>query len=61
MAELFAPQHVGFVAENDWRSWVDSLNGIGYFAQSGIPDQRQFLEWKDWAIAMCGIMSVTHQ
>lgn len=61
MAELFAPQQVGFVSEDNWRSWVDGINGIGYFVQSGVPDHREFLEWKDWAMAMCGIMSVTHQ
>ena len=61
MTELFSPNNLGHVPEENWRSWVDGLNGIGYFVQSGVPDHRSFLEWKDWAMAMSGIMSVTHQ
>lgn len=58
MAELFAPQQLGYVAEEFWRSWVDALNGIGYFVQSGIPDHRPYENWQDWAMAMVGIMNI---
>jgi len=58
MAELFAGQQIGFVAEENWRAWVDGLNGIGYFVQSGIPDHRTYSNWQDWAKALCGIMSI---
>lgn len=61
MAELFAPQQLGFVAEENWRTWVDGLNGIGYFVESGIPDHRGYANWQDWAKAMSGIMSVVPQ
>ena len=58
MEELFAPQQIGHVTEENWRSWVDGMNGIGYFVQSGIPDHRAFDDWRDWAQAMVGIMNV---
>lgn len=58
MAELFAPQQLGYVTEEFWRSWVDALNGIGYFVQSGIPDHRPYENWQDWAMAMVGIMNI---
>jgi len=58
MAELFAPQQLGYVDEENWRSWVDGLNGIGYFVQSGIPDHRPYENWQDWAMAMVGIMNL---
>lgn len=58
MAELFAPQQLGYVAEEAWRSWVDALNGIGYFVESGIPDHRPYENWQDWAMAMVGIMNI---
>lgn len=58
MAELFAPQQLGYVVEDAWRSWVDGLNGIGYFVQSGIPDHRPYENWQDWATAMVGIMNI---
>lgn len=58
MAELFAPQQLGYVEEENWRSWVDGLNGIGYFVESGVPDHRGFHTWHQWAEQMCGIMSV---
>lgn len=58
MAELFAGSQLGFVEEKDWRLWVDGLNGIGYFVQSGVPDHRGFETWQDWARSMCGIMSI---
>lgn len=61
MAELFAPQQLGFVAEENWRTWVDGLNGIGYFVESGIPDHRGYENWQDWAKAMVGIMDVVPQ
>lgn len=61
MAELFAPQQLGYVAEENWRTWVDGLNGIGYFVESGIPDHRPYSNWQDWAKALSGIMSVVPQ
>jgi hypothetical protein len=59
MAELFAANQLGTVPEKDWRKWVEAMNGIGYFTQSGIPDHRGYQNWQDWASAMCGIMSIT--
>jgi hypothetical protein len=61
MAELFAPNQLGYVSEENWRTWVDGLNGIGYFVSSGVPDSRSFNNWQDWAKAMTGIMNVTSQ
>ena len=58
MTELFASNDVGYVDEENWRQWVDGLNGIGYFGQSAIPDQRMFSTWQDWAEQMVGIMSL---
>jgi len=58
MEELFAPNQLGHVDEKDWRMWVDGMNGIGFFVQSGIPDHRQFSTWNEWAEAMCGIMTI---
>lgn len=61
MAELFAPNQIGFVPEEHWRDWVDGLNGIGYFVQSGVPDHRGFETWDQWAQNMTGIMDITSQ
>lgn len=61
MAELFAPQQLGVVPEERWREWVDGINGIGYFVQSGVPDHRGFADWHEWAAELCGIMSITPQ
>ena len=58
MEELFASNQLGHVPEEKWRDWVDGMNGIGYFVQSGIPDHRGFADWRDWAKQMCGIMSI---
>ena len=58
MAELFAGNQLGFVGEENWRQWVDGMNGIGYFVQSGNPDHRPFENWQDWAMALAGIMSI---
>ena len=58
MNEMFASQQLGMVPEERWRDWVDGLNGIGYFVQSGIPDHRGFPDWKAWATQLCGIMSI---
>ena len=46
------------VPEEHWRKWVDGMNGIGYFAQSGLPDHRPFDNWEDWAKAVVGSMSI---
>lgn len=59
MEELFASNQLGHVTEDKWRQWVDGLNGIGYFVQSGVPDHRLYTKWQDWAKAMSGIMSIT--
>lgn len=56
--EQFASNQLGHVPEENWRAWVDGLNGIGYFVQSGVPDHRGFDTWQQWAQSMCGIMSV---
>ena len=61
MAELFAPNQLGYVEEENWRQWVDGMNGIGYFVQSGVPDHRGFEHWSDWAAQVCGIMNVGAQ
>jgi len=61
MAELFAPNQLGYVSEENWRDWVDGLNGIGYFVQSGVPDHRGFNFWYEWAERMTGIMNVGAQ
>ena len=58
MAELFSSNDIGTVPEENWRDWVDGMNGIGLFAQSGIPDHRMFDTWQDWAEQMVGIMSI---
>ena len=58
MAELFASNDIGTVPEENWVDWVDGINGIGYFVQSGVPDARAFDDWRDWARAMCGIMNL---
>lgn len=58
MAELFASNQLGNVPEDNWRQWVDGMNGIGYFVQSGVPDHRNYENWQDWAQAMCGIMNL---
>jgi hypothetical protein len=58
MAELFAPNQLGTVPENKWRDWADGMQGVGYFVNSGIPDQRLFSDWKDWAEQLVGIMSI---
>jgi hypothetical protein len=58
MNELFAANQLGTVPEEKWLDWVDGLNGIGYFVQSGVPDARGFNTWQDWAEQMTGIMSI---
>lgn len=58
MAELFASNQLGYVPEERWRDWVDGLNGIGFFVQSGVPDHRGFDSWQRWAEVMAGLMSV---
>jgi hypothetical protein len=61
MEEQFAPNQLGHVTEDKWREWVDAMNGIGYFVQSGIPDHRGFVTWQEWAMQLVGIMSVDPQ
>ena len=58
MEELFASNQLGHVPEERWRDWVDGMNGIGYFVQSGMPDHRPFDNWQDWAQAASGIMNI---
>lgn len=58
MAELFAGNQLGTVPEERWRDWVDGMNGIGYFVQSGMPDHRPYEHWQEWAKAVTGIMSI---
>ena len=59
MAELFAPNQLGYVEEENWRQWVDALSGIGYFSESGIPTHVGFDHWYQWAEQVAGILSVT--
>ena len=59
MEEQFASNQLGHVPEAEWRTWVDGMNGIGYFVQSGIPDHRPYEHWQEWAKAMAGIMSIS--
>lgn len=61
MAELFAPSQLGYVDEDHWRDWVDGMNGIGYFVQSGVPDHRGFEDWQSWAQSLVGIMNLGTQ
>ena len=58
MFELVGSNQLGTVPEENWREWVDGLNGIGYFVQSGLPDHRPYADWQDWAKAMAGTMSI---
>ena len=60
MAELFASNQLGTVPEENWRDWADGMQGIGYFAQSGVPDQRAFDAWQDWATTLVGIMNINN-
>lgn len=58
MFELFGSNQLGTVPEEKWREWVDGLNGIGYFVQSGLPDHRPYETWQGWAEAVAGSMSI---
>jgi len=58
MAELFSANDIGTVPEYRWREWVDGINGIGFFTQSGIPDQRLYATWQEWAEQMVGVMNL---
>lgn len=58
MAELFAAQQLGTVAEDDWRTWAQAMTNIGYFTQSGVPSDAGFENWQDWAQALVGIMNL---
>jgi hypothetical protein len=58
MAELFSANDIGTVPEENWRDWVNAINGLGNFGQSGTPDARAFDTWQDWAVEMVGIMSL---
>jgi len=58
MAELFADNQLGTVPEEKWQNWGIAMLGIGNFAQSGVPDPRNFANWQLWAAQMTGIMSV---
>jgi len=56
MAELFASNQLGTIPETKWRTYADALNGIGYFVNSAIPDQRNYKTWQEWATALSGVM-----
>ena len=58
MNELFASNQLGTVPENEWKSWVDGLVGIGYFGNSNVPDSKSYDSWQAWAENMVGIMSL---
>jgi len=61
MAELFAPQQLGTVPEEQWQEWGAGMIGIGYFSESGIPDPRSYNNWQDWASALVGILTIARQ
>ncbi len=50
MAELFAANQLGIVPEENWLDWANGLAGIGRFP--GVPDGRDFDNWRDWAFAL---------
>jgi hypothetical protein len=56
--ELFSQQQLGVVPEDQWRTWVDALVGVGLFQNSGVADSRGFDTWQDWAYHLIGTMSV---
>jgi hypothetical protein len=58
MAELFAPQQLGTVPEENWREWGDAMSGIGYFMSSGVPDTHNFESWQQWAELLVGVMDI---
>jgi len=58
MAELFAANQLGTIAEDQWRLWADGMSGIGYFSQNMVPDSRVFETWQDWAFAVNNAMVV---
>ena len=58
MTELFAANQLGTVPEQNWRDWADGMQGIGFFVNSGVPDQRSYSDWRDWAAAIVGILSI---
>jgi len=58
MAELFAANQLGTAEEENWRNWADGMQGIGYFVNSGVPDQRGFESWQEWAENLVGIMNI---
>jgi hypothetical protein len=60
MAEQFASNQLGTIAEDQWRLWADGMQGIGYFVQNGVPDHRNFETWQDWATSLVGIMNINN-
>ena len=58
MAELFATNQLGTLPEERWRDWADGMQGIGFFVNSGVPDQRGFDDWRGWAVKITGILSI---
>jgi len=58
MIELFAAQQLSKYPEDKWQEWAGTLQGIGYFNNSAVPDARAFTDWKSWASALVGIMSI---
>ena len=61
MAELFASNQLGFLPEEKWRDYADGMQGIGYFVQNGIPEHRNYSDWRSWANDLAGIMNVIYQ
>lgn len=56
--ELFAANELGTMPEEQWQDWVNGMQSIGYFNESGVPDARGFATWQDWASQFVGIMSI---
>ena len=61
MSELFASNQLGTTTEDHWQDWAKGMNGIGFFADKGIPDPRGFAAWQDWASVLCGIVEQAAQ
>jgi hypothetical protein len=57
-AEQFAQQQLGIVPEEHWKDWASGVQGIGFFVNSGVPDPRIFDDWREWAKAFVGAMTI---
>jgi hypothetical protein len=58
MIELFAAQQLSKYPESQWQDWATALQGIGYFNNSAVPGPQGFSDWRGWASAVAGSMSL---